>query len=131
MKTYTIDCKEILDRISAHEYIADILKFPEYYGKNLDALFDCLTDMGECTIKIINIESLSCLAEYKDRLLAVFKKAVEINSNLNLKILDDEYQKTENDMEDTLEITIDSDEDKIETDINELEIAIESTEDND
>ena len=92
MRTYTIDCKEILDRASAHEYIADLLKFPEYYGKNLDALFDCLTDMGECTIKIINIESLLCLAEYGDKILEVFKRAAESNANLDLKITDSDEE---------------------------------------
>lgn len=86
MKTYTIDCKEILDRISAHEYIADILEFPEYYGKNLDALFDCLTDMGECTIRIINIDSLVGINEYAGKLLAVFEEATKANSNITLMI---------------------------------------------
>lgn len=37
------------DRKEAHEYIAEKLDFPEYYGKNLDALYDCLTDISEPT----------------------------------------------------------------------------------
>ena len=84
MTTYTIDCKEIVDRVSAHNYIADILKFPEYYGKNLDALFDCLTDMGECIIEFKNIDSLSCLAEYAKPLLSVFMDAAENNGRIQI-----------------------------------------------
>lgn len=86
MKKYVIDCKEIMDRISAHEYIAKILEFPEYYGKNLDALFDCLTDLGKCTIEIINVDSLACIAEYAGPLLAVFKEAAECNNRISIVI---------------------------------------------
>ena len=27
-----------------HNYIANALQFPDWYGRNLDALYDCLTD---------------------------------------------------------------------------------------
>ena len=26
-----------------HDYLAEALNLPDYYGKNLDALYDCLT----------------------------------------------------------------------------------------
>ena len=29
-----------------HDYIAEELSFPSYYGKNLDALYDVLTDLS-------------------------------------------------------------------------------------
>ena len=29
------------------EYLAEQMEFPFYYGKNLDALHDCLTDIQE------------------------------------------------------------------------------------
>lgn len=38
------DYKELI-----HDYIAENLGFPDYYGKNLDALYDCLTDIDEPT----------------------------------------------------------------------------------
>jgi hypothetical protein len=28
-----------------HESLQDVFRFPEYYGKNLDALWDCMTDL--------------------------------------------------------------------------------------
>lgn len=34
------DYKELI-----HNYIAQKMDFPDYYGKNLDALYDCLTDI--------------------------------------------------------------------------------------
>ncbi len=36
-------------RREIHEYIAEKMAFPEYYGHNLDALYDCLTDIAEPT----------------------------------------------------------------------------------
>lgn len=36
-----------------HDYLAEALDFPEYYGKNLDALYDCLTQI-DCEIVLIN-----------------------------------------------------------------------------
>ena len=29
-----------------HDILASALGFPDYYGKNLDALYDMLTDLG-------------------------------------------------------------------------------------
>ena len=33
-----------------HELVASALAFPDYYGRNLDALWDCLTDLVEPTV---------------------------------------------------------------------------------
>ncbi len=38
-----------LSRREIHEYIAEKMAFPDYYGHNLDALYDCLTDITEPT----------------------------------------------------------------------------------
>ena len=35
---------EMTDRQRTHDYIAEQLQFPAYYGKNLDALYDLLTE---------------------------------------------------------------------------------------
>lgn len=32
-----------------HEYLKDKLDLPDYYGENLDALYDCLTEISEPT----------------------------------------------------------------------------------
>ena len=83
-REYVIDCAEMPDRASAHEYIAKTLEFPDYYGKNLDALFDCLTDMGESSIIFRNLDDLEMLGDYSGALLAVFEEAEQINEDINL-----------------------------------------------
>ncbi len=83
-REYVIDCAEMTDRAAAHDYIAKALEFPDYYGKNLDALFDCLTEMGECSIVFKNLDELEMLGDYSGALLAVFEEAEQINDELNL-----------------------------------------------
>ena len=45
--------QEILCCGAFHARIARLLDFPDYYGKNLDALYDCLTDLPEGTELVI------------------------------------------------------------------------------
>ena len=49
MKDITIDCRGIVPRSDLHKAFADALAFPNYYGNNLDALHDCLTEIHEPT----------------------------------------------------------------------------------
>ena len=83
-REYILDCEEMTDRERAHEYIAEVLEFPDYYGKNLDALFDCLTEMGESSILFINLDALEMLGDYSGALLAVFEEAEQANEDLTL-----------------------------------------------
>lgn len=40
-----------------HDYLKKALNFPDYYGKNLDALYDCLTDIGVDTEIVLKNKS--------------------------------------------------------------------------
>ena len=45
----TINCTKIGSMAQMHEKLARELDFPEWYGRNLDALHDCLTAISEDT----------------------------------------------------------------------------------
>jgi ribonuclease inhibitor len=61
-----------------HLLLKERLKLPDHYGKNLDALWDCLTGWIKLptTIEWINFEkSKQNVGEYADRLASVFEEA--------------------------------------------------------
>ena len=48
MKKAVLDCAELsASRERAHAHLKSELQLPDYYGKNLDALYDCLTSEAE------------------------------------------------------------------------------------
>ena len=53
MKEITLDCCQITDEVQLHQALFTALSLPEWYGHNLDALFDCLTELEEDTHLIL------------------------------------------------------------------------------
>lgn len=68
----------------AHEYLQEQLHLPEYYGKNLDALHDCLTEMQEGIVCFRNIKEES----YAKKVWKVFRQAEKENPCIQV-ILED------------------------------------------
>ncbi|MBD5084475.1 MAG: barstar family protein [Clostridiales bacterium] len=46
METIRLDGARLRDREEAMELLGQALTLPEWWGRNLDALYDCLTDLG-------------------------------------------------------------------------------------
>lgn len=78
MKKITLDFENISNKEEMHKYLAEKFEFPDYYGKNLDALFECLTDIAEPTaVNIIN-----AINDYDEQIINVITSAEEENVNL-------------------------------------------------
>lgn len=55
----TINCGYITDEESFHKIFAKSLQLPQYYGNNLDALYDCLSTMpAPSTLTLYNVQSM-------------------------------------------------------------------------
>ena len=65
---------------NGHDYLMEALNLPDYYGKNLDALYDCLTEM-ECEIELINAD------EVDNDILDTFQDAARENDFLKFEII--------------------------------------------
>ncbi|MCI8852904.1 MAG: barstar family protein [Lachnospiraceae bacterium] len=50
MKSCILDGNLIWDKEMLHQELREALGFPAWYGGNLDALYDCLTDLQEETV---------------------------------------------------------------------------------
>lgn len=78
MREIVLDGKLMQSKESAHAYIRAAFRFPEYYGANLDALYDLLTEMRrqELTVTLINGDALrDALGEYGDGIVSCFEDA--------------------------------------------------------
>lgn len=68
-----LDGRKMTDRDALHIYLTETLSLPAYYGRNLDALHDCLTEMGEVEIEVTHREEmLAALGKYGEALLRLF-----------------------------------------------------------
>lgn len=77
-----LDATMLRERLPAHDYLQEALALPDYYGKNLDALYDCLTELGETEIQFVNLDAAG--DSYFSRVLSVFQEAREENPRLHL-----------------------------------------------
>ncbi len=83
MKTIELNLVPLRNRKALHNYLASKLDLPDYYGRNLDALFDCLGDISEKT-EIRAVISALRKDEYTSRLLRVLRDAARENPNLSV-----------------------------------------------
>ena len=69
----TLDASKMTDKATSHAYLKEILKLPEYYGNNLDALHDCLEEMTDVEIVVENEECAGNYYRYVARVLRDLK----------------------------------------------------------
>lgn len=115
MDEYLIDLSGVTDRDSLHQCLRDALPLPEWYGNNLDALYDSMTEMSvPVTIRFLESEKAQDrLGDYFEMFRRVLQDVQSDLPGLTVFFEDPPEASSENPREDTFE---DSSEDSSEKD---------------
>jgi len=89
MRQVTIDGTKIQGKDTVHSHLKEQLNLQEYYGSNLDALWDALSTYSESMeIEFIHHKQMMAqLGNYGERVLKVFEDAAEENPNILFKLM--------------------------------------------
>lgn len=85
MKQITINCASVESIAAMHDILARELYFPEWYGRNLDALHDMLT--GICEETQITFLHFPALPFPSAGLLAVLRDSENENPKLEIALV--------------------------------------------
>ncbi|MBQ3379257.1 MAG: barstar family protein [Clostridia bacterium] len=87
MTTVIIDGSAVKSHEDIHTIFETSLKLPPWYGRNLDALYDCLTDMSESvTIQLKNLPALeAAMGARYPALLRMLYDASEENHRITIR----------------------------------------------
>ncbi|MDN4616710.1 barstar family protein [Paenibacillus sp. PsM32] len=92
MKMVTINGEEFHTINELHETLQQKLELPEFYGKNLDALWDCLTGMIELPLQMewLNYDvSRQRLGDKADQVLSVLEEAQAEGNGFRIWVRDE------------------------------------------
>lgn len=84
-----IEGKDIKTPEDLHDALSAGLAFPEYYGRNLDALWDCLTGWLTTPVTIIwkdYAASREALGDYAQRAVDLIRDATQEVDGLKLRV---------------------------------------------
>lgn len=83
---FYLDGEKMRGRQGVHEHIKEVLGLPEFYGKNLDALYDVLTDLqGEVVIRNFH-EMEENLGSYAGAVMKTFVDASAANPEMKVRV---------------------------------------------
>ena len=89
MKTIFLDFSECKYASDIHKTIKEAFSFPDYYGANLSALWDCLDCYCNYDLTVY-VQGFKLLPkefdEYKVRILEIFNRVSENSPNIIFKI---------------------------------------------
>lgn len=86
IETVTLDGQKMLNRRAVHDQLAEQLRLPDYYGRNLDALYDLLTERtAPLRLVVLHRDVLvSWLGDYGRALCRTLEDADRANPDLQV-----------------------------------------------
>lgn len=94
MRTIYLKSSNMLTKKQVHKYFKKVFDLPEYYGNNLDALWDVLTERIEETKIVLDNEDLLMenLSEYGESIIELFEDLSNDYDNYSFEIRDQSVQ---------------------------------------
>ncbi len=87
MKTIILDGAMMKTRAEAYAHIAEKMEFPDYFGKNLDALWDLLSTYEAAEVVLNNSsEMLNSLGSYGCKMLKCFYDADKASDSFTFTV---------------------------------------------
>jgi ribonuclease inhibitor len=88
MRQVIIDGKKMQDKDTVHTYLQSQLRIPSYFGNNLDALWDALSNYDK-PLEIICLhheQMIDQLGNYGKSILNILEEAAEKSPNIFLSL---------------------------------------------
>ena len=88
MRKIILDIEKMRSLPMLHKYLHTALALPEYYGANLDALYDCLTEIAESTELVVpkKVADEAYLGWYGQQFLQMLEDAAAENEALRVTL---------------------------------------------
>lgn len=88
MRKIVLDIEKMRSLPMLHKYLHTALALPEYYGANLDALYDCLTEIAEPTELVVpkKVSDEAYLGWYGQQFLQMLEDAKTANDALRITL---------------------------------------------
>ncbi len=77
-----LDALKMQEKDVAHAYLKEMMSFPDYYGENLDALHDVLTEVDGIRVCFMNVELAE--GDYVKKIIRVFEDSAKENPGLSI-----------------------------------------------
>lgn len=90
MRTIRLDASRLRRRGEAMDLLGQVLELPDWWGRNLDALHDCLTELGQPLRLEIEDRGAAAATPFGRRLLRVLEDSARENPCLELAEMDKE-----------------------------------------
>lgn len=88
MRKVILNLEKMRSIAMLHKHLHTALALPEYYGANLDALYDCLTELAEPTELVVpqKVTDEEYLGWYGQQLVHALQDAAAANENLKITL---------------------------------------------
>ena len=88
MQKVYINGKDFDTPKEVHEFLSEELNFPDYYGNNLSALYDVLTELSDDTRIILDLSEVEDenMIEMLERMAEVMTDAADENEYLEVSV---------------------------------------------